>query len=61
MFYCCIALLITTRCSITDTLWTETGEGYSISVNYPEIALEYETIGNRLEEFASEQNKQFFG
>ncbi len=53
MFFCCIALLIVTQGSVTDTLWTENTEHYTISVQYPDIALENEAVGERLEEYAS--------
>jgi len=53
MICCYIALLIAAQGSVTDTLWTENTEYYSISVHYPDIALENEVVGDRLEEFAS--------
>jgi hypothetical protein len=45
--------------SPSDTHWTEEGEGYSISVQYPEIAMAYETLDNRLKETASEKMTVF--
>jgi hypothetical protein len=59
MFCCCIALLIAAQSSVTDTLWTENTEHYSISVYYPDIALENEAVGERLEEYASGQIQAF--
>ena len=59
MLCCCIALLIAAQGSLTDTLWTEDTEYYSISVHYPAAALENEAAGERLEEFASGQIQNF--
>ncbi|MCK5115541.1 MAG: DUF4163 domain-containing protein [Candidatus Aegiribacteria sp.] len=59
MICCCIALLITAQGSLADTLWTENTEYYSISVDYPAVALENEAAGERLEEFASGQIQNF--
>lgn len=59
MFCYCIALLIAAQGSLTDTLWTENNERYSISVNYPTVALVNEAAGERLEEFASGQIQNF--
>ena len=59
MICCCIALLIAAQGSLTDTLWTENTEYYSISVNYPARALENEAVGETLEEFASEKIQNF--
>ncbi|MCK4807695.1 MAG: hypothetical protein KAT09_08610, partial [Candidatus Aegiribacteria sp.] len=59
MICCCIALLIAAQGSLTDTLWTENTEYYSISVHYPSTTLENEAAGERLEEFASGQIQNF--
>lgn len=59
MICCCITLLIAAQGSVTDTLWTENTEHYSISVYYPDIALENEAIGERLEMFVSERMQGF--
>ncbi len=61
MFCCCIALLITVQGSLSDTLWTEDTKYYSISVQYPDAALENEAAGERLEEYASGQIQNFKG
>lgn len=42
-----------------DTLWTDEREGYTISIKYPEVSLEMEVIGNRLEEYAEGQISDF--
>ena len=55
MFVCCIALLVAAQCSPADSVWSEEGEGYYIELHYPEVALENETMGARLEEYAMEQ------
>lgn len=59
MICCCIALLVAVQGSLTDTLWTENTEHYSISVSYPACALENETAGERLEEYASGKIQNF--
>lgn len=56
---CITVLILAFQGTLSDTLWTETEEGYSITVSYPEIALEIETIGNRLEEYAMGQAEAF--
>ena len=53
MISCCVALFVAAQCSPVDTLWTEEGDGYSISIRYPEIALENPLVGDHLEEYAS--------
>jgi hypothetical protein len=53
MLGCCMALFVAAQCSPVDTLWTEEGDGYWISIRYPEIALENPLVGDRLEEYAS--------
>lgn len=55
----CIALLIVAQGSVTDSLWTEETELYSIVVHYPAIALENEAVGDRLEDYASAQIQTF--
>ncbi len=52
-------MLLTFQATLTDTLWTESCEGYSIEVHYPAIALENEVIGRILQEFASGQIRSF--
>ncbi|MEN8209892.1 MAG: hypothetical protein ABFR50_11650, partial [Candidatus Fermentibacteria bacterium] len=59
MICCFIALLIAAQGSLSDTLWTDSTEYYSISVHFPTVALENETIGGRLEEFASGEIQNF--
>jgi hypothetical protein len=59
MFCFCVSLLIAAQGSITDTLYTEETENFSISVHYPLIALENETVGSRLEEYADGQILSF--
>ena len=54
-----ITLLIAAGSSVTDTLWTENNEHYSISVFYPAIALENEAVGDVLGIFTSEQIKKY--
>jgi hypothetical protein len=59
MFFCCIAVLITAQGSLTDTLWTDSTEHYSVSVHYPEVALENQAVGGVLEEYATDQVQDF--
>lgn len=54
-----VLMVLTFQPSVTDTLWAEEGEGYSIEVLYPEIALENETIGNLLQDYATAQVTDF--
>jgi len=54
-----MAMLLAAQISVTDTLWTEEAEGYSITVCYPEIALEEQMIGDRLEEYATGEIQRF--
>jgi len=53
------AVLLIGQGAPDDTLWTAEGEGYTISIVYPETALENETIGDRLEEYAQSQVSNF--
>jgi len=46
---------------LSDTLWTESAEGYSFNVAYPEVALENTALGDRLEEYAQGQVTQLRG
>lgn len=56
----CFALILTAfQGSPADTLWTEETEHYSITVSYPEIALENPAIGDLLEEYAQGQVDNF--
>ncbi len=53
------ALLLVVAGSATDSLWTETGEGYSISVSFPGAALEIPVLADALSEYASGQVRAF--
>ena len=59
MLFCCIAILIAAQGSLTDTLWTDSTEHYSISVHFPVVALENQVAGDRLEEYAEGQTQAF--
>ncbi|MBD3369591.1 DUF4163 domain-containing protein [Candidatus Fermentibacteria bacterium] len=54
-----ILLLLALQARITDTLWTETTDGYRIAVQYPEIALDNEGLGDILEEYATARIEEF--
>lgn len=58
MFFCTL-MLIAFQSTLTDTLWAETTEGYSINVSYPQIVLENQAIGNRLQEYATGHVEDF--
>ncbi len=45
-------MFIAAQGSMLDTQWTESGENYSILVQFPDIALENEMITGKLEEHA---------
>lgn len=47
-----VALLLAAQVSVSDSIWTEDADNYSITMTYPSIALENDVIGNRLEEYA---------
>lgn len=46
-------IIFTFQAPVSDTLWTEEGEGYSIQVRYPQIALQNTELGILLEEQAN--------
>lgn len=52
-------LLLASPGSPADTLWTDAGEGYDITVHYPETALETDVIGDTLQAFAEENVEGF--
>lgn len=56
-----ILMLLSVQAGLDDTLWTETAEGYSFSVTFPEIALENRAVGDRLEEYAMNRVNEFKG
>ncbi len=52
-------MLLSMQATLKDTVWTESCEGYSIEVNYPQIALQNTELGALLEEQANAQITDF--
>ncbi|MBD3276732.1 MAG: DUF4163 domain-containing protein [Candidatus Aegiribacteria sp.] len=52
-------VLLASQAQVSDTLWTETGEGYEISVRYPVVAVENEEIGTILQDYAEDHILSF--
>jgi len=56
-----ILMLLTIQTGISETLWTKSEEGYSFTVTFPEIAIENQAVGDRLEEYAIARVTDFKG
>ena len=54
-----MALLVSLQFAVTDCSWTDSGDGYSVEVYYPEIAVENDTVGTVLEEYVTEKVDTF--
>lgn len=59
MLFCCVLMLLAQQGSIEGNDYVEAAEGYSISIHYPDIALENSMIGDSLEAYARKQVMEF--
>ncbi len=54
-----ILMVFVTQLSMSDTIWTEEGEGYQIEVFFPSLVLQNEYVRETLEDMANGQIESF--
>ncbi|MFO8184162.1 MAG: hypothetical protein R6U39_08320 [Candidatus Aegiribacteria sp.] len=59
MIFLLAALTAAAPASGTDSVWTESGEGYSITVSCPAAVLEIEAVAEELQRYACGQTAEF--